>query len=114
MAPESSSLFVRLLLRLLLPTTYFITSVVPPAGVESTVKLTQVLGYDIWNLTSSSHNLITEFYKRIPKMVQEGVLHKGLIPILVWGKQGLEGVPPAIDYVRQGKHSGQKVVVNIV
>ena len=83
--------------------------------MESTVKLTQVLAYDIWNSTSSSHKLITEFYKRIPKMIREGVLYKGLIPMLVfvWGKQGLEGVPPAIDYVRQGKHSGQKVVVCI-
>ncbi len=81
--------------------------------MESTVKLTQVLAYDIWNPTSSSYNLIIEFYKRIPKMIQEGVFHKGLVPILIWGKQGLEGVPPAIDYIRQGKHSGQKVVVNI-
>lgn len=81
--------------------------------MESTVKLTQVLAFEIWNLTSPAHNFITKFYKRIPKMIQEGVLHKGLIPILEWDKQGLEGVPPAIDYVRQGKHSGQKVVVNI-
>ena len=113
MAPESSPQFVRLLYRILLFTTYIVTFIVLAVGVESTVKFTQVLGYDIWNLTSSSQELATEFYKRIPKLIQEGILHQGLIPILVWAQPGLEGVPSAIDYIRQGKHSGQKVVVNI-
>ena len=113
MALESLPLSVRLLYRMPLLATYLNTFIVPPTGVESTVKFTQVLGFDIWNHTSSSHKVAAEFYKRIPKLIQEGVLRKGFIPILVWAQDGLEGLPSAIDYVRQGKHSGQKVVVNI-
>ena len=113
MALESLPLSVRLLYRIPLLTAYLNTFIVPPVGVESTVKLTQVLAFEIWNHTSSSHKLAAEFYKRVPKLIQDGVLRKGFIPTLVWAQEGLEGVPSAIDYVRQGKHSGQKVVVNI-
>jgi hypothetical protein len=98
---------------MLLLITYLNMFIVPPAGVESTVKFTQVLAFEIWNHTSSSHKVAAEFYRRVPKLIQEGFLHKGSVPILVWAQDGLEGVPAAIDYVRQGKHSGQKVVVNI-
>jgi len=90
-----------------------LATLLPPNGIESTVNLTQVLAFDIWNPTSSSHKLTTEFYKRVPKLIEKRILREGLIPTLVWEQSGLKGVPPAIDYVRQGKHSGQKVVVNI-
>ena len=84
-----------------------------PKEYESTLKITRIFGWDIWNFTSSGHKVIREFYDRIPKLIEQGVLREGTVPLLVW-PQGIEGIPDALDYVRQGKTSGQKVVVNIV
>jgi NADPH-dependent curcumin reductase CurA len=86
---------------------------VDPKEFNSTIKTIHVKGWDIWDFTSSGHKVIREFYDRIPKLIEQGVLRGGTVPLHVW-PQGLEGIPDAIDYVRQGKTSGQKVVVNIV
>jgi NADPH-dependent curcumin reductase CurA len=37
-------------------------------------------------------------------------LGKGLVPLKVFSG-GIEEIPAALDYVRQGKNSGEKVVV---
>ena len=84
-----------------------------PKEFKSTLKVTQVHGWDIWDFNSSGHRVIREFYDRIPTLIEQGALREGTVPLLVW-PQGLEGIPDAIDFTRQGKASGQKVVVNIV
>ena len=84
-----------------------------PKEFKSTLNITHILGWDILDFTSSGHKVIREFYDRIPKLIEQGVLREGTVPLLVW-PQGLEGIPDAIDFIRQGKTSGQKVVVNIV
>jgi len=86
---------------------------VDPKEFQTTLKVTHVQGWDIWDFTSSGHKVIREFYDRIPKLIEQGVLREGTVPLRVW-PQGLEGIPDAIDFIRQGKASGQKVVVNIV
>lgn len=84
-----------------------------PKEFKSTLKVIHVQGWDICDFTSSGHKVIREFYDRIPKLIEQGALGEGTVPLLVW-PQGLEGIPDAIDFIRQGKASGQKVVVNIV
>lgn len=83
-----------------------------PKEFKSTLKITQIFGWDMLDFASSSHKVIREFYDRIPKLIEQGVLRGGTVPLYVW-PQGLEGIPDAIDFIRQGKNSGQKVVVNI-
>lgn len=46
----------------------------------------------------------------LPKYLESGKLSKGVVPLKVYNG-GLEDLPEAIDYVRQGKTSGQKIVV---
>jgi len=54
---------------------------------------------------------MTQWNKEIiPKYLESGKLFKGVVPLKVYNG-GLEDLPEAIDYVRQGKTSGQKVVV---
>ncbi|PVG04010.1 hypothetical protein CPB86DRAFT_822001 [Serendipita vermifera] len=53
---------------------------------------------------------ITDWNKRIPSYVEQGKLGKGLIPLKVFSG-GIDEVPQALDYVRRGEQSGEKVVV---
>lgn len=55
---------------------------------------------------------ITNWHKRLPEYVESGKLGKGVVPLKVFSG-GLDDLPEALDYVRQGKTSGQKVVVTI-
>jgi hypothetical protein len=48
----------------------------------------------------------------LPKYLETGNLSKGVVPLKVF-TGGLEDLPEAIDYVRQGNTSGQKVVVTL-
>ena len=49
--------------------------------------------------------------KILPKFFESGRLSKGVVPLKVFN--GLEELPEALDYVRQGKNSGEKVVVSL-
>jgi hypothetical protein len=50
--------------------------------------------------------------KILPKYLETGKLSKGVVPLKVF-TGGLDDLPEAIDYVRQGNTSGQKVVVTL-
>ncbi|KIM27903.1 hypothetical protein M408DRAFT_70528 [Serendipita vermifera MAFF 305830] len=66
--------------------------ILPPTNVDDFTKMAE------WN------------GKILPKYLETGKLHKGVVPLKVY-TGGLDELPEAIDYVRQGKTSGQKVVV---
>jgi len=55
---------------------------------------------------------MVEWNKRLPGYIEAGKLPKGVVPLKVF-RGGMEDLPEAIDYVRQGKTSGQKVVVTM-
>jgi NADPH-dependent curcumin reductase CurA len=48
----------------------------------------------------------------LPKYLESGKLSKGVVPLKVF-TGGLDELPEAIDYVRQGKTSGHKVVATL-
>ncbi|KAG8835646.1 hypothetical protein FRC18_000195 [Serendipita sp. 400] len=52
--------------------------------------------------------MLTDWNERLPSYVEEGKLHK-VVPLKRF--QGFSKLPEAIDYVRQGKVSGEKLVV---
>lgn len=57
--------------------------------------------------------LMTEWnHNVIPKYLESGLLYKGMIPLKLY-TGGLEELPEAIDYMRQGKASGHRVVVQL-
>jgi NADPH-dependent curcumin reductase CurA len=55
---------------------------------------------------------IIDWYRRLPEYVESGKLGEGIVPLKAFSG-GLDDLPEALDYVRQGKTSGQKVVVTI-
>jgi hypothetical protein len=48
---------------------------------------------------------------RVSQYIKSGKLAEGLVPLNIFSG-GIGDVPAAIDYVRQGRTSGQKVVVS--
>jgi len=48
----------------------------------------------------------------LPKFLETGKLSGGVVPLKIF-TGGLEDLPEAIDFVRKGKNSGQKVVVTL-
>jgi NADPH-dependent curcumin reductase CurA len=60
----------------------------------------------------SDFTKMAEWYRILPSYVESGKLSKGVVPLKVYDG-GLDDIPEAIDYVRQGKTSGQKVVVTL-
>jgi NADPH:quinone reductase-like Zn-dependent oxidoreductase len=86
----------------------------PPQDLDSKgVKVYNVFVYTVLkpnNAEDFSH--ITDWHKRIPEYIESGKLGKGVVPLKVFSG-GLDDLPEALDYVRQGKTSGQKVVITL-
>jgi hypothetical protein len=53
---------------------------------------------------------VADWNTGISSYIESGKLGKGLVPLKVFSG-GIEEIPAALDYVRQGKNSGEKVVV---
>jgi hypothetical protein len=70
-----------------------------------------ILLYDTLN-PQNEHEFkhIADWNTRISSYIESGKLGKGLVPLKVLSG-GIEEIPAALDYVRQGKNSGEKVVV---
>ena len=51
------------------------------------------------------------FLKKVPGFVSSGAVRPN--PIKLW-PGGLEGVSGGLQYMREGKHSGEKIVYKIV
>ncbi|CAG7850167.1 Protein TOXD [Serendipita indica DSM 11827] len=60
---------------------------------------------------ADDHRKMAEWYKKIPSYIESGKLYKGIVPLKVF--HGFDQLPEAIDYVRQGKVSAQKLVVTL-
>lgn len=89
--------------------------VVPPPKEADTkgVKYHPILIYSTLKpKNESDFKRIGEWYRILPSYVESGKLPKGVVPLKVYDG-GLEDIPEALDYVRQGKTSGQKVVVTL-
>jgi len=90
-----------------------LVTLLPPAKDLDThgVKIHHILVYSVLKpKNEADFAYITDWYKRLPSYIESGKLSKGVIPLKIFDG-GLEDLPEALDYVRQGKVSGQKVVV---
>jgi hypothetical protein len=86
-------------------------AVVPPAP-EFKEGTDPILVYSALKPQNDDFGLMAEWYKLLPSWIQEGKLGAGVVPL---NKQfsGLEELGSALDFVRQGRVSGHKVVVAI-
>lgn len=55
---------------------------------------------------------MADWNQRLPSYIEAGQLGQGTVPLKVFAG-GLEELPEAIDYLREGKQSGQKIVVTL-
>jgi len=57
--------------------------------------------------------MMAEWYRLLPSWIEVGKLGAGVVPL---NKQfsGLEQLDSALDFVRQGRVSGHKVVVDVL
>lgn len=62
----------------------------------------------------ANYDLIVDWNKRLlPRWIEEGKLGEGTVPLKHF-EGGIDGILDAVDYSRQGKVSGEKLVVRIV
>jgi hypothetical protein len=88
---------------------------VPPAPEfkeGQKVRTHHLLVYSALKSKNADFGLMAEWYQQLPLWINEGKLGVGVVPL---NKQfsGLEQLESALDFVRQGKVSGHKVVVDL-
>lgn len=77
------------------------------------VKVLEILVYSALKpKNEKDFKQMADWNERLPSYVEAGKLGQGTVPLKVFSG-GLDDIPEAIDYLRQGKHSGQKVVVTL-
>jgi len=88
-----------------------LVTLLPPAP-EFKEGTDPILVYSALKPQNDDFGLMAEWYKLLPSWIQEGKLGAGVVPL---NKQfsGLEELGSALDFVRQGRVSGHKVVVAI-
>lgn len=90
-------------------------AVVPPAPEFKEgrkVRPNHILVYSALKPKNDDFGLMAEWNRLLPSWIEEGKLGPGVVPL---NKQfcGLEQLDSALDFVRQGRVSGHKVVVDI-
>ena len=89
---------------------------VPPApefkGEGQKVRVNHVLIYSALKPKNDDFGLMAEWYRLLPSWIEGGRLGGGVVPL---NKQfnGLEQLDSALEFVRQGRVSGHKVVVDV-
>lgn len=84
-------------------------------GVEERLRVSEwteeaVLAAKVNNPTYIENNAkLQEWNQKIPSYFESGKLSKGLVPLRVY--RGMDKLSEAIDYVRLGKVSAEKLVV---
>ena len=91
------------------------TMVVPPAQEfkeGQKIQTNHILVYSALKPNNDDFKLMAEWYRLLPSWVEAGRLSAGVVPL---NKQfrGLEQLDSALDFVRQGRVSGHKVVVDL-
>jgi len=90
------------------------TIVVPPAPEfkGQKVQTNHILIYSALKPNNDDFKLMAEWYQLLPSWIEAGRLGAGVVPL---NKQfhGLEQLDSALDFVRRGRVSGHKVVVNL-
>ena len=61
-------------------------------------------------ISESDKSQMVEFVKKIPKLVQDGAVKP--LPVKLW-EGGLKAIADGMQYMREGKVSGQKIVYRI-
>ena len=89
--------------------------VVPPAPEfkeGQKVQTNHILIYSALKPKNDDLKLMAEWYQLLPSWIEAGRLGAGVVPL---NKQfsGLEQLGSALDFVRQGRVSGHKVVVDL-
>ena len=91
-------------------------TVVPPApefkGEGQKVRVNHILIYSALKPQNDDFGLMAEWYRLLPSWIEEGRLGAGVVPL---DKQfsGLGQLDSALEFVRQGRVSGHKVVVDV-
>jgi len=90
-----------------------VTLLPPPKDFDAKgAEVINILVYSTLKPTNTDdHRKMTEWNKKITSYIESGKISKGVVPLKVF--HGFEQLPEAIDYVRQGKVSGQKLVVTL-
>jgi len=76
------------------------------------VRTNHILVYSALKPKSDDFKLMAEWYRLLPSWIEAGSLGAGVVPL---NKQfnGLEQLGSALDFVRRGRVSGHKVVVDL-
>lgn len=75
------------------------------------VEVIEILVYSILKpKNAEDFAWAADWHKRVPSYVESGKLPEGVVPLKTF-PGGLEDLPEALDYLRQGKISGKKAVV---
>jgi len=89
---------------------------VPPApefkGEGQKVQTNPILVYSALKPKNDDFGLMAEWYRLLPSWIEGATLGAGIVPL---NKQftGLDQLDSALDFVRQGRVSGHKVVVDV-